>query len=63
MPHLAHTIHLCMLDYIQNWIFHVINMHEQFNKYNAIKLSVPSYCDRTQKISHMRMFLNGMGRR
>jgi len=32
-----------MLDHLQNAMFHFIKMHERFDKYTAIWLSVPAY--------------------
>jgi hypothetical protein len=62
-PDLLHTIQIGMLDHLQKWILHFTKTHEWLEKYNAIWLSVLAYHDLTRKISHMRKFLNGMGRR
>jgi hypothetical protein len=62
-PELLHTMQIGMLDDLQKWIFHLMTTHKQLDKYNAIWLSMPAYHDLKPKISHMRKFLNGMGRR
>jgi len=61
-PELLHTMPIGMLDHLQKWIFHFMKTHKLLDKYNAIWLSVPAYDDLTPKMSHMRKFLNGMGR-
>jgi hypothetical protein len=35
-PNLLHTMQICMLDYFQKWIFHLIKAHKPIDKYNAI---------------------------
>jgi hypothetical protein len=60
---LLHTMQIGMLDQLQDWIFHFMKTHEQLDKYNAIWLSVLAYHDLTPKQSHIRKFLNGMGKR
>jgi hypothetical protein len=62
-PDLLHTMQIGMLHNLQKWIFHFMKIHEWLDKYDAIWLSVPAYHDLTPKISDMRKFLNGMGRR
>jgi len=44
-PDLLHTMQIGMLDHLQKWIFHFMNMHQWLDKYKAIWLSVPSYHD------------------
>jgi len=62
-PDLLHTMQIGFLDHLQKWVFHFMKMHERLDKYNAIWLSMSAYHDLTPKISHMRKFLNEMGRR
>jgi hypothetical protein len=38
-----------MLDHLQKWIFHFMKTHEQLDKYNAIRLSMPAYHNLTPK--------------
>jgi hypothetical protein len=38
-----------MLDPLPKWIFHFMKIHELFDKYNAIWISVPAYHDLTPK--------------
>jgi hypothetical protein len=44
-PDLLHTMQIGMLDHLQMWIFHFMNMHQRLDKYNAMWLSVPAYHD------------------
>ena len=60
---LLHSMQIGMLGHLQKWIFHFMETYERLHKYIAIWLSVPAYHDLTPKIGHLRMFLNGMGRR
>jgi hypothetical protein len=62
-PDLLHTIQIGMLDHLQKCIIHFMKMHERLDKYNAVWLSVHAYHNLTPKISQMRKFLKGMGRR
>jgi hypothetical protein len=63
-PELLHTMQIGMLVQLEKWIFHYMKTHERLDKYISIWLSVPAYHDITHnKISHMREFLNGMGKR
>jgi prepilin-type processing-associated H-X9-DG protein len=48
-PDLLHTIQIGILHHLQKWIFHFMKMHQQLDKYNAIRLSVPAYHDLTPK--------------
>jgi len=48
-PNFLHTMQIGMLDHLQMWIFYFIKMHEQFQTYNAIWLSVPAHHELTPK--------------
>ena len=36
-----------ILDYLEQWIFHLMKMHRWLDNYHAIRLSVPAYHDLT----------------
>jgi hypothetical protein len=40
---------MSILDHLQRWMFHFMDMHERLDIYNATWLSVPSYHDLTTK--------------
>jgi len=48
-PDLLHTIQIGTLEHLQKWIYHCMKTHERLDKYNAIRLSVPTYHDLTPK--------------
>ena len=46
-PDLLHTMQIGMLGRLQNWIFHLMKMHERLDKHNPIWLSEPAFHDLT----------------
>ena len=62
-PDLLHTLQIGMLDHLQMWMFHLMNTHEQLDKYNASGFTCLITPTSHQKIRHMSKFLNGMERR
>jgi hypothetical protein len=46
---LLHSMQMCMHDQFQKCKFHLMEMHEWLDKYNAISFSVHPYHDLTQR--------------
>jgi len=48
-PDLLYSMEIGMLDLLPKWMFHFMKTQKLLNKYNAIWLSVPAYCNLTPK--------------
>jgi hypothetical protein len=55
-------MHIGILDELQMWLFPSMKTQAWFNKYNAIRLSVPTYNDLTHKHYSYEEFLQWNGK-
>jgi len=62
-PDLLYPMQLRMLDHLQKWIFHFMEMHQRLDKYNAIWLSLPAFHNFTPKNTSYEVIPNGTERR